>query len=370
MEDEYYYRLLVKRYTEGTATDDELKVFIKLLNEGTLDSYLSEAMDEIDIIASGESIASFSSASKTRPLWHHLAAAASIFLAISVGAYFVLHKTETQKQVVQNQPQDVAPGHNQATLTLANGQKIILSKGLVGKLGQQGNTQISVNNKSEVVFSGSSTEILYNTLSTTVGEQSPYPLVLADGTKVWLNANSSVTFPTAFIGDKREVTIIGEAFFDVVHNSSKPFTVKAGNQIVEDIGTEFNINSYSNESAIKTTLVKGSAKVTANGTFKILTPGKRTLVTGGSILMETADNEAETAWMSGEFVFHDEDLHSIMRQLARWYNIEVIYDYNPKNIVLGGGFPKSVKISRVLKAFEQTGAVKFKIKGNTVRVTE
>lgn len=304
--------------------------------------------------------------------WLRWTAAASFFLAISMIGYFLLHKRAVKKQFAQNLPQDVRPGHNKATLTLANGQKIILSKGLSGKLGQQGNMQILVNGDKEVVYSqvGETAGVQYNTLSTTLGEQSPYPLVLADGTKVWLNANSSLTFPTAFNGSTREVKITGEAYFEVVHNTSKPFTVKAGNQTVEDIGTEFNINSYSDESAIITTLIKGSAKVIANGTSKILTPGHQSIVNQNTIILKDSDSETDVAWMSGEFVFHDEDLHSVMRQLARWYNIKVIYDYEPKNIMLGGGFPKSVNISKVLKAFEQTGAVKFKIQGSTVHIIQ
>jgi transmembrane sensor len=207
-------------------------------------------------------------------------------------------------------------------------------------------------------------------MSTSVGEASPYPLVLADGTKVWLNSKSSIKFPTAFTGDKRQVEITGEAYFEVVHNAKNPFTVKAGNQTVEDIGTAFNINSYTDEPHIKTTLVRGSAKVSAYGIAKILEPGQHTLVTSNSIVLQNADNEAETAWINNKFVFHSEELHSAMRQLCRWYNIKVIYDYNPKNVFLGGRFSNSIDINKLLKAFEQTGAVKFSIEDHEVHITE
>lgn len=371
MEEEYYYKLLVQRFTDRTATDEELEVFIKLVNEGKLEAYLTEAMNEEAALIEGD-LPTIQPPAKTRTLWPQIAAAASILLTIAAGGYLMLHQPATPVKTVQNQVDVIGPGTNQATLILANGQKILLSKGLSGKLAQQGNTQIQVNGASEVVYtqSGATTEIQYNTLSTAAGEVSPYPLVLADGTKVWLNSKSSVTFPTAFAGPKRQVEITGEAYFEVAHNAAKTFTVKAGNQIVEDIGTAFNINSYGDEPIIKTTLIEGSARVVANGSAKVLMPGQRTLVSGNSILLQTADSEAETAWMSGKFIFHDEELHSVMRQLARWYKIDVIYDYNPPNILLGGGFSKARDIAKVLKALEQTGAVKFNIQGHSVHITQ
>lgn len=373
MDDEVqYYKLLVKRFSDRTATDEELEVFVKLANEGKLDAYLTEAMNEDAGITEADEAAFFAPA-KTRPLWRRLVAAASVLVAVTAGGYFLSHHTDVAKQTVHNnQPQDVLPGRNQATLTLANGQKIVLSKGLSGKLAQQGGTQIKVNGSKEIVYtaSGTNADVEYNTMSTAKGEVSPYPLVLADGTKVWLNSQSSITFPTAFTGNKRPVEITGEAYFKVAHNPASIFTVKAGSQTVEDIGTAFNINSYVDEPTIRTTLIEGSVKVVANGSQKVLIPGQRSQVTANSFLLQTADSEAETAWMNGRFVFHDEDLHVVMRQLARWYNIDVIYDYDPKDVSLGGGFSKSRNISKVLRAFEQTGAVKFKIEGHSVHITQ
>jgi transmembrane sensor len=368
------FKILLTRYENGTATADE-KAFVESWYLHYRDSEkkaypLEEKSDNANEIWA--SLQAVMSERASRSLWPRIAVAASVLLILSVGAYFISHKPTQPEQTAQHQVAIINPGSNQATLTLANGQKIILSKGLSGKLAQQGNTQIHVNDASEIVYSesGKPNVVQYNTLSTAIGEVSPYPLVLADGTKVWLNSKSSITFPTAFTGSKRHVEITGEAYFEVVHHSGKIFTVKAGNQTVEDIGTAFNINSYNDEPAIRTTLVEGSAKVIANGTTKVLIQGQRTLVSAHSILLQTADNEAETAWMNGRFIFHDEELHSAMRQLARWYKIEVIYDYNPTNVVLGGGFSKSRDISKVLKAFEQTGAIKFKIDGHVVHITK
>jgi transmembrane sensor len=371
MEEDQFYNSLVKKFTDGSATNDELEVFINLVNEGKFDKQLIEAMDkEADIIQKVDP--KVYAIDKSKTLLRRLAIAASIIFAISAGAYIFFSKRVTTQQVVQIQKKEIVPGSNQATLTLANGQKIILSRGLSGKVAQQGNTQIKVNKENEVVYSqeGGTTAVLYNTLSTAIGEASPYPLVLADGTKVWLNSESTIKFPTAFTGANRQVEITGEAYFEVVHNASNPFIVKVGNQTVEDIGTAFNINSYHDEPNIKTTLTQGSAKVSANGLAKILQPGQHTLVTPQSILLQTADSDAETAWIKNMFVFHDEELHSAMRQLSRWYNIDVVYNYNPKNVLLGGRFSKSRNINKLLKAFEQTGAVKFKIEGRAVHITE
>lgn len=371
MEEEQYYKFLVKRFTDRTATDEELEVFIKLANEGKLDTYLVEAMNE-DAGIIEDASRKFSKAGKIRLMWKRIAVAASILLLLSTASYLLFQNNVSKRVLVaNNEPQDIAPGRNQATLTLANGKKIILSRGLSGQLAQEGDTKILINNSSEVVYKASekAEKVGYNTLSTAKGEVSPFPLVLPDGTKVWLNAESSITFPTAFVDSKRYVEITGEAYFEVAHNAAKTFTVKAGNQMVEDIGTAFNINSYSDEPNIKTTLIEGAAKVIANGTSKTLNPGQRTVVSPKLFLLQTTDSEAETAWMAGKFIFNDEELHSVMRQLARWYKIEVFYEYNPENVLLGGGFSKSRNISKVLKAFEQTGAVKFKIKGKVVHVT-
>jgi transmembrane sensor len=371
MEDEQYYRRLVQRYCDRTATDEELEVFIKLLDEGKLDVHLKAAMDH-DAGITAEDEIDFSAPSKTIRMWPRIVAAAALFLMLSTAGYIVLRKPSPKSSALTavQQPRHIRPGQYQATLTLTSGKKIVLSKGLSGKLAQEGNTKVMINSAGEVIYIGSGVNghIGYNTLATTDGEQSPYPLVLPDGTKVWLNSSSSIVFPTSFKGESRQVKIKGEAYFVVAHHPSKPFKVHAGNQVVEDIGTVFNIKSYSDEPAIGTTLIEGAAKVIANGQFRLLTPGQRTLVTPNSISLGKADTEAETAWMSGYFVFHNEDLHSVMRQLARWYEIQVVYDYDPVHITIGGGFAKKRTLSEVLKAFEQSAGLKFRVDGHTVHV--
>jgi ferric-dicitrate binding protein FerR (iron transport regulator) len=378
--DKYKLIDLIDKVNQGIASKEELKAYNEYLNkaiqsDNPINYVHPEEENElkVELMRRIASKIRVDEQPQRKISWSKIAVAASIIMALGIGGHLLIsNKKPSDSPIYQAKTNDVLPGRNQATLTLANGKKIVLSKGLSGKLAQQGNTQINVNGASEVVYteSGANASVQYNTLSTALGEQSPYPLVLCDGTKVWLNSNSSITFPTAFNGNNRRVKITGEAYFEVAHNSSKPFSVKAGNQTVEDIGTAFNINSYEDEPGIKTTLVEGSVKVIANGDAKILKPGQRSVVTQNSITTQISDSEVETAWVAGRFIFHDGELHSVMRQLARWYKIDVIYDYEPDNVSIDGRFSKSRNILQVLKAFEQTGAVKFKIKGNVVRVTE
>jgi len=296
-------------------------------------------------------------------LWPRIAAAASIILAVSAGGYFILHKQQPVQQTAQLIKNDIAPGHNQATLILANGKKIILTKGLSGLLAQQGQTQIQVD-QNNVTYNAAKTEdqVSYNTLTTARGEQSPYPLVLADGTKVWLNAESSITFPTAFGGKERIVKITGEAYFEVAHNQKQPFKVQAANQTIEDIGTQFDVNAYPDESSTRTTLVEGSVRVNN----LMLKPSEQT--DGNRI--KTVNTEIVTAWKIGRFHFEGENIQTVMRQLARWYNIDVAYQGEVTNNVFYAGISRNKNISAVLHLLENTKGVHFKVEGRRVTVIE
>jgi transmembrane sensor len=289
-----------------------------------------------------------SSQQKTRSLWPRIAAAASVLILLSVGGYFLLHKKQLQQQFAQNQPHDIAPGKNQATLILANGSKILLSKGLSGTLAQQGNMLISVNNASALTYTATGATgnniVQYNTLSTTRGEESPYPLVLADGTKVWLNAASSITFPTAFNGRERKVKITGEAYFEVKHNAAQPFRVETKGQTIEDIGTEFDVNAYDDEPVIKTTLVSGSVKVSQNNRSVILKPGEAAV----GMEVKAGNTEQATAWKKGLFSFKETNIEEVMRQLSRWYDVQVNYPQGVPHTVFTGEMHRDVNASQVL----------------------
>ncbi|MDN5287870.1 MAG: hypothetical protein JWR38_4144 [Mucilaginibacter sp.] len=302
---------------------------------------------------------------KVRPIYYRIAAAASILLIISAGAYFILRKPATKPEILAHAYyNDIAPGHNQATLTLANGQKIILAKGINGTLAQQGQTVITANDQNIVYSTGQQqdTKDLYNTLTTARGEKSPYPLVLADGTKVWLNAESSLSFPVAFNGKERIVKLTGEAYFEVKHNASQLFKVQTEKQTIEDIGTSFNVNAYADEPKTATTLVEGSVKIN-NITLK---PGEQT---DGSKVSDV--NIAQfLAWKNNDFDFEGDRIETVMRQLTRWYNIEVAYEGTPTNEVFYATLTRQRPISSVLKALEKTKGVHFRIEGRRVIVSK
>jgi transmembrane sensor len=303
---------------------------------------------------------------KTIRLWPRIAAAASILLILSAGGYFLLQRDKPKPPLAQYH-NDIAPGHNQATLTLANGQKIMLTKGLKGQLAIQGSTIIQANNNDIAYNSTKDNEqVSYNMLTTARGEQSPYPLVLADGSKVWLNAESSITFPTAFNGKERLVKITGEALLEVAHNDKQPFKVQTDRQIIEDIGTTFDVNAYADEPAATTTLIEGKVKV--NGL--LLNPGQQAINTNKGFAVREADPEQVVAWKNGDFMFKDEDLKTVMRKIARWYNVDIVYNPgSPSSHIPFGIVSRSKNISAVLRVMEMTGKVHFSVEGRRVTVS-
>jgi transmembrane sensor len=363
---------LIERVRGGIASDQDIRLYnawfnkFRLLNEwndaelgnsGELRSLMERQINEqIDTRSPYKN-------KTVRPLWTRFAAAASIVLCISFGGYYFLHEQRSGQSEYKN---DIPPGHNQATLTLANGKKIILVKGLSGTLAQQGNTQIGVNGQSAIAYTAAVANVdqpaTYNTLSTAVGEQSPYPLILADGTKVWLNAKSSITFPTAFSGKERIVRITGEALFEVAHNAEHPFKVQTKQQTIEDIGTTFDVNAYTDEPAMETTLVEGKVKV--NGMF--LEPGQQ----GDGSHIKTVNTKRYIAWKNDDFYFEDDNIQTIMRELSRWYNIEIDYEGNIPAEGFDAQISRNKNISAVLHILENTKGVHFKIEGRRVTVIE
>jgi transmembrane sensor len=306
--------------------------------------------------------------------WPRIAVAASIILALSAGGYMIWHNRAVQ-QVAQNQPHDIAPGSNKAILTLANGQKILLTPQSSGKLAQQGAMSVLVNKAGAVTYSkvageNVTTETAYNTLTTNRKEQ--YPIVLADGTKAWLNSASSITYPVAFTGKERKVTITGEVYFEVAHHPGQPFSVQVGNQTIEDIGTEFNINAYGDEPVIKTTLLQGSIRVNKGDHHTVLVPGQQAITQTASqnIKVLKVNTEEAVAWKNGYFFFSDdEDIQTVMRKITRWYDVDIIYPAEgPPQETFGGTAKRYGNVSQVLKELEITGDVKFKIEGRKIYV--
>lgn len=269
--------------------------------------------------------------------------------------------------IVQDIP---APSANRATITLAGGQRIYLDSAANGALAYQGNARVvkladgQVTYKIENLTHG---EMLYNNLTNPRGSQ-VVRLTLADGSRVWLNAGSTITYPVAFIGKERAVSIDGEAYFEITPDAAMPFRVRKGKTEVTVLGTNFNVNAYDDETSIRVTLLQGSVKVSNGGTGRLLKPGRQAVVTGVISLPDEVDLEEVMAWKNGEFQFGDKsDIGAVMRQIARWYNVEIEYQGN-RPILIGGSISRDVNISRVLEMLQKTGAVRFRVEGNKITV--
>lgn len=301
----------------------------------------------------------------TIPLWLKYSSAALVFLALSV-TLILYNKTRSisgENQEVAT-IEDVKPGGNAAFLTLADGTVIILDKEGNGKLALQGNSAVVKLSEGELIYrpvDGITEPVKYNTLTTPRGGQ--YRITLPDGTKAWLNAASSIVYPTAFTGNNRQVTIKGEVYFEVMPDKSKPFMVSTAGQTIEVLGTHFNVNAYEDEGVIKTTLLEGSVKVSLPSKLSsILYPGQQSLVEKGKdhISLNRADTDAATGWKNGEIHFSNTDLKGVLRQLSRWYNVDVNLQGVPDK-KLNGVISSKVNLSAVLQAIEKTSNIPLKI---------
>lgn len=313
--------------------------------------------------------------------WQRVAAAAAIILMIGTGTFFLFFKTSKNEITKKENPNpiqnDVAPGGNKAVLTLADGTTIILDNAANGTLTKQGNTkilkqdgQLAYNALNDPSISLRTTEVLYNTIATPRGGQ--YQLTLSDGSKVWLNAASSIRFPVSFSGKERKVEITGEAYFEVAKNASIPFKVNvAGKGEVEVLGTHFNINSYADEATINTTLLEGKVKVSSSVNSEFLSPGQQALLNlNGQITLNTnADAEEVMAWKNGLFNFNSLNIENIMRQISRWYDVDVTYEGKISKETFSGIVGRNSNASQVLKIIEE-GGVKFRIEGKKIVVLE
>ncbi|SDS33672.1 FecR family protein [Mucilaginibacter mallensis] len=382
--------LFLEKFANGTITVAEQEEFMELIStldlkeyeqilesyQGILKHYPVNSITDADLLAKIENrIDKYEKPNTIVTLfstWGKIAAAASILLFISIGGYFLWHKQAPGKQIVHNQPlhNDIAPGGNKAILILASGKQIVLTGAKNGTLAKQGAITISKTSNGQVVYTDASTAaqntafISYNSIETPRGGQ--YHLTLADGTNVWLNAASSIKYPTAFTGNERRVEITGEAYFEVKHDAAKPFRVICNGQIVEDLGTHFNINAYSDESAVKTTLLEGSVAVTSVGKNKILKPGEQAQLENGDIHLANVDVDEMVAWKNGLFDFKDANIGIVMRQLARWYDVDVEYEGKIPDILFTGKLHRDINAAQILDMLSYF-KVHFKIENEGVK---
>ncbi|MCD0488102.1 FecR family protein [Pedobacter sp. MC2016-14] len=294
---------------------------------------------------------------KTRP-WRWIGAAAAIIFVFS--SLLLFYQSPQQSAI--------APGKNTAFLTLSNGKTIRLSesKGAVildaSKLSYSDGTPLSKDTLSSGLVADAE-------FSITTPRGGTYEVILADGTHVWLNADSKLKFPNKFTGKQRLVSLYGEGYFEVSHNAAMPFRVLTGHQQVEVLGTHFNVNAYQNESEIKTTLIEGAVKVSEKGTSKLLSPGFQAINNDKGIEVIKVDPAISIAWKNKQFLFEGQNIKIIMRMLQRWYNVDVIYSGEITTDTFSGGVSRFNNLSEVLSSLESTGKVKFRLIGRQVYVS-
>jgi ferric-dicitrate binding protein FerR (iron transport regulator) len=307
--------------------------------------------------------------------WWKYASIAALLILLA-GTYW-LFKDRSQKTIpvaskTPSQPIEIRPGGNRAVLTLANGKQIILDSVATGNIADEARVKVIKMGDGQISYEDQPglTEVLFNTISTPIGGQ--YQIVLADGSKVWLNAASSLRYPTSFAGKERIVELQGEGYFEIAHDATKPFRVQVNGTTVEVLGTHFNINAYNDEPQLKTTLLEGKVKIENGGVARFLKPGQQAVVEGeGKLaLVNDADVEEAVAWKNGKFIFNGNDIHSVMRQLSRWYTITVQYNGQISDDEFVGiiPIPRSENISAILSLLQKTRTVSFQVNGRNVTV--
>jgi transmembrane sensor len=404
---------LYNKYVQNQCTQEELEALVNELGatpdaegEAVITQLFDKTWDGLEVFPDKYKLPDLSLSNDNgveapviemyarKKTWLRIAAAASVVFILGVGAYWWLARTPKTDLVTNDKKNtltnDVAPGGNKAILTLGDGSVIVLDSAGNGQLVQQGGSVVNKTRDGELKYESGigpgqnrdESAITYNTLSTPRGGQ--YQLVLPDGSKVWLNAASSIRFPAAF-GNERKVEITGEVYFEVnkaidSRGQKIPFVVDihpstggVGGGRVEVLGTHFNINAYDDEEAIKTTLLEGKVKVSnqrSAGQFAILKPGEQVSISHSSPISQPIPVQTDEvmAWKNGLFHFENADLKTVMRQLSRWYDIEVEYTGAVKNEPLFMEVPRNTNLSDVLKVIETTANLKLRIEGKKVTV--
>ncbi|EHQ27411.1 FecR family protein [Mucilaginibacter gracilis] len=359
------FKELLHKYNSGTCTPQEqaiIEAWYQQMEAADLAPVTEEQLNNIaglKLVIPGNA--------KVRRLSAWLSAAAAVILMAGAASYF-LYKAAPHVQQTVKLHNDALPGSNKAVLTLANGHKIFLGGVQNGPIAHQGEAVVEKKADGELSYKTDepaparvNMPTVFNSVSTPRGGQ--HHLILSDGTGVWLNASSSIKYPTVFNGPERRIEITGEAYFEVAHNADKPFKVTCGEQTVEVLGTHFNINAYADEPLINTTLLQGLVRVSAGTNMALLKPGEQSLVSSANNIKVTqADVEAAVDWKEGDFVFKSQTLPAIMRKLARWYDVDINYgSYSNSKLTFSGVVSRSRNLSAVLKMLESSATVKFTV---------
>jgi transmembrane sensor len=395
-----YIASLIVKQVQDTLTDQEWQELqawtaesrenYSLYEELTSEEGLSHALDELQTVNTDAAYQKLSDQlfytapveiDRPRKLWRYWAAAVLVLAAGAVTWYTFFNNTEPVARLVVHAPQQQVSGSNNTVLILGNGSAIPLNAVPDGLLAEDGKVQIKKLQHKQVEYqlpagnheaSPATGTTALNTLQTARGDQ--YGVVLPDGTRVWLNAASTLQYPSVFSGPARRVILSGEGYFDVAKwqqgGEYVPFIVSTGNMEVKALGTDFNIKAYKEEENVQTTLISGLVKLSLNQQEYVLRPGKKasTKNNSDSIRIEDANIELALAWKNGQFVFRNTPLSDIMKQLTRWYDMDVQYTTKPPKLFITGEINRDASIDSVLKMLEYAGDVHFRIQGKTIQV--
>lgn len=390
-------RYLFTQYEEGKATETELselfaffeerndleavsEFFIRELEESdsreTLDRQIWMPVVE-QILAQKRAPVISLSRLRRSAVW-----AAVVILLLGIGSWWLLyHRTKQGLKITAAEIHNdvAAPSVARAVITLAGGNKLYLDSTIKGAIAIQGNTQIVKQANDKITYQADvkerSAAIQYNTLDNPRGSR-VVNITLADGSKVWLNAGSSLTYPVAFTGSERRVEISGEAYFEIAHNASMPFKVKKGTTEITVLGTHFNVNAYDDEPAIKITLLEGKVKVSTKYEVRstkyeeaMLRPGEQAAVFSHSPLTidHSPDLDEAIAWKNGLFQFRNSDVETVMKQVARWYDVDIVYEGGKSSKHFGGKISRDVNVSEMLRVIAVSG-IHFRIENKRITV--
>jgi transmembrane sensor len=363
---------LLRKYQQGTCSPEEVVAVRYLYNLASASAEeVPERKNDGQVGAEIWSRLPAGKKSHRLAIFSAISAAAAVIIMVGAGYLWIHHKTAVPNE--QQVHHDIAPGKNSATLTLTDGKKIVLTSDVKGELATESGVSITKAADGQLIYEikdqQNSDPKAVNQLSTARGES--YQLRLPDGTMVWLNAASSITYPVSFSDAAlREVKLAGEAYFEVAKDKKRPFLVTTIQQQIRVLGTEFNVNAYPDEPETKTTLLEGTIKLSLGegSQNRILKPGEQATLAGTQLSVSTVDVERAIDWKNGDIVFQSEPLTSLMRRVSRWYNVSVIYaDGVDKEGTFTGKVSRNKPVSVLLKALQSAG-LKFEVIGNKIIV--
>ncbi|WP_109693893.1 FecR family protein [Chitinophaga deserti] len=373
----------LEKYASGTLTPEEEQAFHAWLDTASPDEFHA-MLDEAGVsdalkaypVPTAASVAGLRQrleyeeqlpAPHIYPIWRKIAAAAAVLLLVA-GSWFIYRQTQQQDKPAITQAPKPVPGGNKATLTLGDGSVINLDDANAGDLSQQGNTRIVKLDGGRIQYHSEEDggAPVYNTIATPNGGQ--YQVQLPDGTVVWMNAASSLRFPSAFTGNERLVELTGEGYFEVAADAAKPFRVKVSDAVVEVLGTKFNVNAYAEEPQARTALLEGAVRVTRKGNAVQLRPGQEArFIAGGMLEVKAADMEQALAWKNGYFQFEGTTLPVLLRQIGRWYDVEVEWKGDISDREFAGRIARNVSLQAMVDALRSSG-VNCRIQGRKLEV--